>query len=195
MILQGLVPRTTSGWCLCWAARIPGFTWSSNSALVNRRGVTTWDWPSFDTNPVQENSSQIERWSLDVAPSWSSPRLAIANQYHNQRNNQLQSVRYRLILVKASDFDWLQKDRHSLHNLYQAVAAGHHWIPMQNLPFDELILFAYAADRTPGPRMYAYHRDCIMHVPGGSYHKPALPKKSHPCQAFTSLMGGEGSQH
>ena len=34
-----------------------------------------------------------------------------------------------------------------------------------------------------------------MHVPDGSYHKPALPKKSHHCQVFTSLMGGECSQH
>ena len=47
----------------------------------------------------------------------------------------------------------------------------------------------------PDLRMYAYHQDCIMHVPEGSYHKPALPKKSHHCQAFTSLMGGERSQH
>ena len=43
--------------------------------------------------------------------------------------------------------------------------------------------------------MYAYHQACIMHVPDGSYHKPALPKKSPHCQAFTSLMGGECSQH
>ena len=34
-----------------------------------------------------------------------------------------------------------------------------------------------------------------MHVPEGSYHKPALPKKSQLCQAFTSLMGGVRSQH
>ena len=32
-------------------------------------------------------------------------------------------------------------------------------------------------------------------TPDGSYHKPALPKKSHHCQAFTSSMGGECSQH
>ena len=38
-----------------------------------RRGITTWDWPSLNTNPARENSSQIERWSLNVAPSWSSP--------------------------------------------------------------------------------------------------------------------------
>ena len=43
-----------------------------------RRGVTTWDWPSFNTNPARENSSQMERWSLNEAPSWSFPPLAIA---------------------------------------------------------------------------------------------------------------------
>ena len=26
-----------------------------------RRGVTTWDWPSFNPNPAQENNSQMER--------------------------------------------------------------------------------------------------------------------------------------
>ena len=34
-----------------------------------------------------------------------------------------------------------------------------------------------------------------MHAPAGSYHKPALPNKSHLCQACTSLMGGARSQH
>ena len=114
-----------------------------------RRGVTTWDWPSFNTNPARENSSQMERWSLNEAPSWSFPPLAIANQYHDQRSNQPQNVRYRLILVRASDLDWLQKDQHFLRNLHQIAAAGHNWIPVQDLPFNELILFAYAADRTP----------------------------------------------
>ena len=94
----------------------------------------------------------MERWSLNEAPSWSCPPLAIANQYHDQRS-QPQNVRYRLILVRASDFDWLQKDQHYLRHLHQ-IAAGHNWIPVQNLPFDELILFAYAADRTPDLRMY-----------------------------------------
>ena len=36
-----------------------------------------------------------------------APPLAIANQYHDQRSSQPQNVRYRLILVRASDFDWL----------------------------------------------------------------------------------------
>ena len=38
-----------------------------------RRGVTTWDWPSFNTNPARENNSQMERWSLNEAPSWACP--------------------------------------------------------------------------------------------------------------------------
>ena len=73
-----------------------------------RRGFTTWDWPSFNPN------SQIERWSLNEAPSWACPTLAIANQYHDQRNSRPLNVRYRLILVRASDFAWLQKDQQVL---------------------------------------------------------------------------------
>ena len=148
-----------------------------------RRGFTTWDWPSFDTNPVQENNSQMERWSLHEAPSWSFPPLAIANQYHDQRSSQPLNVRYRLILVKASDLDWLQKDRHFLRSLHQIAAAGHKWIPVQNLPFDELILFAYAADRTPRPT-YVY-------LPSGLYHARTgrvLPQTG-PSQEITPLPG------
>ena len=96
-----------------------------------RRGVTTCDWPSFNTNPARENNSQMERWSLNEAPSWSCPPLAIANQYHDQRSSQPQNVRYRLILVRASDFDWLQKDQDYLRHLHQIAAAGHDWIPVQ----------------------------------------------------------------
>ena len=94
--------------------------------------------------------------------------------------------------MRASDLDWLQKDQHFLRNLHQIAAAGHNWIPVQDLPFDELILFAYAADRIPRP---TYHQDCIMHVPDRSYHKPALPKKSHHCQAFTSLTSAANIGH
>ena len=66
---------------------------------------------------------------------------------------------------------------------------------MQDLPFNEVILFAYAADRTPRPTYVC--------LPSGLYHARTgrvLPqtgssKKSHLCQAFTSLMGGVRSQH
>ena len=125
----------------------------------------------------------MERWSLNVAPSWSSPPLAIANQYHDQRSNQSQNVRYRLILVRASDLDWLQKDKHSLRDLYQIATAGHNWLPVQNLPFDELILFAYAADRTPRPTYVC--------LPSGLYNARTgrvLPQTG-PSQEITPLPG------
>ena len=125
----------------------------------------------------------MERWSLNEAPSWSFPPLAIANQYHDQRSNQPQNVRYRLILVRASDLDWLQKDQHFLRNLHQIAAAGHNWIPVQDLPFDELILFAYAADRTPRPTYVC--------LPSGLYHARTgrvLPQTG-PSQEITPLPG------
>jgi len=135
----------------------------------------------------------MERWSLNEAPSWSFPPLAIANQYHDQRSNQPQNVRYRLILVRASDLDWLQKDQHFLRNLHQIAAAGHNWIPVQDLPFDELILFAYAADRT--------HRPTYVCLPSGLYHArtgQVLPQTG-PSEEITPLPGiyffDECSQH
>ena len=148
-----------------------------------RRGVTTWDWPSFNPNPTQENNSQMERWSLNATPSWSSPPLAIANQYHDQRNNQSKSVRYRLILARASDLDWLRTGRQFWRDLYQAATAGHNWIPVQNLPFDELILFAYAADRTSRPTYVC--------LPSGLYNARTgrvLPQTG-PSQETTPLPG------
>ena len=146
-----------------------------------RRGIITWDWPSFNTNPARENNSQMERWSLNEAPSWSCPPLAIANQYNDQRSSQPQNVRYRLILVRASDFDWLQEDQNYLRHLHQIAAAGHNWIPVQDLPFNELILFAYAADRTPRPTYVC--------LPSGLYHActgRVLPQ-SGPSQEITPL--------
>ena len=70
-----------------------------------RRGKTTWDWPKFNANPEQENREQMQRWSLNTVPSWSYPPLAIANKYYDHRTNQPKSVRYRLILVRASDLE------------------------------------------------------------------------------------------
>jgi len=146
-----------------------------------RRGVTTWDWPSFNENPEQENNSQMDRWSLNETPSWSSPPLAIANKYHDHRNNQTKNVRYRLILVRASDLDWLRKDR--LKDLQQKAAVGHNWIPVQHLPYDELILFAYAADRSSRPTYVC--------LPSGLYNARTghVLEQSGPSQEITPLPG------
>ena len=83
-----------------------------------RRGETTWDWPHFNADPEQENLAQISRWSLNAPPSWASPPLAIANQYHDHQTNQVKRARYRLILVRGSDLAWLKRDR------LQEVKAG-----------------------------------------------------------------------
>ena len=38
-----------------------------------RKGETTWDWPTFNANPEQENLEQMSRWSINTTPSWSYP--------------------------------------------------------------------------------------------------------------------------
>ena len=117
-----------------------------------RRGVSTWDWPSFNEDPQQANESQMERWSLNQAPSWAVPPLAIANQYYDSRSKMTKSMRYRLILAKSSDFNWLLQDRHALRDLSAVEEDGrNHWVPQQELPFEEIIVFAYAADHSSRP--------------------------------------------
>ena len=69
-----------------------------------RRGETTWGWPDFDADPAQENLAQLSRWSLNSAPAWEFPPLAIANQYHDQQANEVKRARYRLILVRGQTF-------------------------------------------------------------------------------------------
>ena len=45
---------------------------------------------------------------------------------------------------------WLAEQR-SPPRSQDGLAAQHKWIPVQNLPFPEVVLYAYAADRTPFP--------------------------------------------
>ena len=114
-----------------------------------RRGETTWGWPDFDADPAQENLAQLSRWSLNSAPAWEFPPLAIANQYHDQQANEVKRARYRLILVRGSDLRWLNRER--LQEVKTGLATQHKWLPEQTLPFSEVVLYAYAADRTPFP--------------------------------------------
>ena len=96
-----------------------------------------------------ENLAQITRWSLNSAPSWEFPPLAIANQYQDQQTKEVKRARYRLILIRGSDLRWLTRDR--FQEVKTGLAAQHKWIPVQNLPFQEVVLYAYAADRTHFP--------------------------------------------
>ena len=146
-----------------------------------RRGETTWDWPNFNANPEQENLDQMRRWSLNTAPSWSDPPLAIANKYHDHETNQPKSVRYRLILVRVSDLEWLKGDR--LKELQAHTRTGHKWIPTQQLPYPEIILYAYAADRT--------NRPTYICLPSGLYNARTgrVVAQTGPEQEITPLPG------
>ena len=74
-----------------------------------------------------------------------------ANQYQDPQTNEIKRARYRLILVRGSDLRWLNRDRLQEVKTGLAAQAQHKWIPVQNLPFPEVVLYAYAADRTPFP--------------------------------------------
>ena len=116
-----------------------------------RRGQTTWQWPTFNLDPERENQAQMARWSVNTAPDWHFPPLAIANQYKDRETGQLKRQRYRLVLVKCSRYEWIARDRRD--EVYAAVTSKHPWTPEQTLPsgFNETILFGYAADATPLP--------------------------------------------
>ena len=90
-------------------------------------------------------------------------------------------MRYRLILVRASDLDWLRRDR--LKDLQAEAAAGHKWIPAQQLPYNEIILYAYAADRTTRPTYVC--------LPSGLYNARTgrVLAQSGPEQEITPLPG------
>ena len=113
-----------------------------------------------------------------VPESAAVPPLAIANQYFDSRNKLSKSTRYRLILAKSSDFDWLLRDRHVLRELGAVAEDGqNHWVPLQELPFEEIILFAYAADHSSLPHMSASRQACIMRKLEGFWNEPGLTEK------------------
>ena len=91
--------------------------------------------------------------------------LSPTNNY-DQQADEVKRARYRLILVRGSDLRWLDRGR------FQEIQAGlrtqHKWLPKQHLPFSEVVLYAYAADRTPFPlpMCVAYLQDCIKQRTG-----------------------------
>ena len=90
-------------------------------------------------------------------------------------------MRYRLILVRASDLDWLRGDR--LKDLQAQATAGHKWIPAQQLPYNEIILYAYAADHT--------NRPTYVCLPSGLYNARTgrVLAQAGPEQEITPLPG------
>ena len=136
-----------------------------------RRGSSTWDWPEFHQNPQKENQNQMDRWSLNRAPSWNAPPLAIANRYLAPNSQKPKVTRYRLILVQSSDLEWLLQDRYAMQEISVAAQENQNsWVPQQELPFNEIILFAYAADRTTRPTYLpaTEARACQKRTSGGT---------------------------
>ena len=152
------------------------------ASKASEEGKPPGIWPNFNANPEQENLEQMRRWSLNTTPSWSDPPLAIANKYHDHQTNQPKSARYRLILVRVSDLDWLRGDR--LKDLQAQARVGHKWIPAQQLPYAEIILYAYAADRT--------NRPTYVCLPSGLYNARTgrVLAQADPEQEITPLPTG-----
>ena len=132
------------------------------------------------TREQQPNGTMVTQSSPHVD---SSP-LAIANRHYDTNNQLVQNTRYRLILAKASNLDWLTRDRHAMRDLSAVAREGsNHWVLIQDLPFDEIILFAYAADHSSRPTYVC--------LPSGLYHarNGRILQQSGPNQEVTPLPG------
>ena len=70
-----------------------------------RRGMGLF----FHDDRQQANNSQMERWSLPQASTWTVPPLAIANRYYDANSEPVQNTRYRLILTKTSTLNWVTR--------------------------------------------------------------------------------------
>ena len=128
----------------------------------------------------------------------------------DQQTNEVKRARYRLILVRGSDLRWLNRDR--LQEVKTGLAAQHKWIPVQNLPFPEVILYAYAADRTPFPTyvclpsgLYKARTGQVVAQTGseqeilplpGIYFFDGCPRYRSDCRYRThSVAGGRSERH
>ena len=126
-----------------------------------RRGISTWDWPYFHDDPQHENTSQMERWSLNQAPTWTASPVAIANRHYNANDQLVQNTRYRLIPAKASNFDWLIRDKHAMRDLRSCQRRlGCLFFGRRPLPFGGSPLEAYS--RTSGESNH--HRQSVRVV-------------------------------
>ena len=72
-----------------------------------RRGQTTWKWPDFNPDPERENQAQMARWSINIAPNWKFPPLAIANQYRDRETNSSKENATGWCLCDARDMNGL----------------------------------------------------------------------------------------
>ena len=139
------------------------------------RGTSTWDWPYFHNDPQQENASQMERCSLNQAPTWTVPPLDTNNQLVQTPATGSSLPRPPgLAHSRQACNAWPQ---------HSCQEGSHHWVPMQDLPFNEVILFGYAADHSSRPT-YVCLPPVFYHARSGR-----VLQQSGPNQEVTPLPG------
>ena len=88
---------------------------------------------------------------------------------YDSRSKMTKSMRYRLILTKSSDYNWLMRDRHALRDLRAVAADGkNHWVPQQDLPFEETIFLHSLLTTQPAYLCMRPSQVCTMHALEGS---------------------------
>ena len=126
-----------------------------------RRGETTWRWPDFDPDPVQENLAQLSRWSLNSAPTWEFPLLAIANQYYDQQADEVKRARYRLrVRPTMAKTGSASKKLKQVYELNTSGSSSKISLSLK-LSYVPTLLIAH-----PFPPTCAYPQDCTKHAPG-----------------------------
>ena len=97
--------------------------------------------------------------------------------YYDQQADEVKRARYRLILVLG------MAEQGTLQEIQAGLRVQHKWLSEQNLPFSEVVLYAYAADRT--------HSPTYVCLPSGLYKARTghIVPQTGPEQEILSLPG------
>ena len=126
---------------------------------------------------------------LNQTPTWTVPPLAIANRYLDQNSQRPKCIRHRFF---HSNFDWLLRDKHAMQQQRAAVQDGQNtWVPRQDVPFDEIILFAMQRTALLVRPMFVFPRVFCMLKAAELWNGLDPSKKSRHCLESPSLVSGE----
>ena len=146
-----------------------------------RRGISTWDKPYFHDDPQHENTSQMERWSLNQAPTWTAPHSQPPLQHqqptcpkHAIQAHPCQSIQLRLAHSRQACNAWPHRScQKRLASLGAYTGLAVRWDnPICN-----------AADHSSRPTYVC--------LPSGLYHARSgrILQQSGPNQEVTPLPG------
>ena len=114
-----------------------------------RRGETTWQWPDFSPDLGRENRAQMARWSINTAPDWHFPPLAIAHQYWVEKLTNPKNSDIGWCLLNARDMNGLRETEEMKYT--QQSHRNIHRCPCRLCPWAFMKPFSLAADATPLP--------------------------------------------